>query len=97
MDPERIMTLHPEGKEGVRIERPKYVEMRQALLAVTAVSGEGTLFKDLPHLVAPRLDRAVFPKEASVKWYVTTVKLDLEARGELVRVKGATPQRLLRG
>lgn len=29
-------------------------------------------------------------------WYVTTVKLDLEARGELVRVAGVKPQHLMR-
>ena len=29
-------------------------------------------------------------------WYVTTVKLELEVRGEIRRVKDVTPQRLMR-
>lgn len=32
----------------------------------------------------------------SVGWYTTTVKLDLEARGEIARVESARPQRLVR-
>ncbi len=35
---------------------------------------------------------AVF--DGSIPWYVTTVKLDLEARGILERVPGKGPQRL---
>jgi hypothetical protein len=30
--------------------------------------------------------------EGSVTWYVTTVKLDLEARGEVKRVPNSRPQ-----
>jgi hypothetical protein len=30
--------------------------------------------------------------EGSVTWYVTTVKLDLEARGQLKRVPNSRPQ-----
>jgi hypothetical protein len=32
--------------------------------------------------------------EGSISWYVTTVKLDLEARGLIARVPGSHPQRL---
>jgi hypothetical protein len=32
--------------------------------------------------------------ERSIPWYVTTVKLDLEARGESERVPHSSPQRL---
>jgi len=32
----------------------------------------------------------------STGWYTTTVKLDLEAKGEIERVPGSTPQRLRR-
>jgi hypothetical protein len=30
--------------------------------------------------------------EGSVTWYVTTVKLDMEARGEVKRVQNSRPQ-----
>ena len=32
--------------------------------------------------------------EGSISWYVTTVKLDLEARGLIERVPRSRPQRL---
>lgn len=88
---ERVQTLHPEaGKQGVRIAREKYDLVRQAILEVLGEAGEAA-FKELPGRVAERLEGRL---QGSVSWYVTTVKLDLEARGLIERVPGARPQRL---
>jgi hypothetical protein len=92
----RILTQHPEGKEGVRIERAKYDEMRRALLRVVGRGCAGVPFRELKERVAEHLSDEVFGG-ASVSWYCVTVKLDLEARGELERVPGARPQRVRRG
>jgi hypothetical protein len=86
----RILTRHPEGKQGVNISRDKYEAMRAAI--VRSVKGRG----EVP-LQAVREDvdgelRGRF--EGSVSWYFTTVKLDLEARGILERVPGKRPQRV---
>ena len=94
-DVERILTLHPAGKQGVRIARPLYDTMRSALLAVIPADEQGVEFRELPLLVPPHLDAEVFG-EASVTWYVTTVKQDLEARGLLEQVPRARPQRVRR-
>jgi hypothetical protein len=32
--------------------------------------------------------------EGSISWYATMVKLDLEARGEIERIPGSSPQRI---
>lgn len=89
---ERIITLHPEGKAGVNIAREKYEVVRAAILA--ALDAEGELaFKELAGQVAVRLPAAF---DGSVGWYTTTVKLDLEARGEIERVPGRSPQVLRR-
>jgi hypothetical protein len=93
---ERIMTLHPAGKQGVNIERAKYDGMRRALLRVIPARRSGVAFKDLGPLVEPLLDRGVFPTPTKVLWYVTTVKQDLEARGEIEQVPGVKPQHLRR-
>jgi hypothetical protein len=69
--------------------------MKVALLAVIPKAGDGVRFADLEVLVKKRLPRAMFAG-ASVLWYVTTVKLDLEARGLVRRVPGSSPQRLVR-
>lgn len=85
---ERIMTLHPDGKQGVNIERAKYDAVRQAILDSLAERGE-IPFAALDEAVAAHLNE---PFDGSIGWYTTTVKLDLEARGEIERVPGRAPQ-----
>jgi len=88
---ERITTLHPEpGKSGVNISRQKYDAIRAAILESIRDHGEIT-FKDLTQEVRRKLEGTF---EGSISWYVTTVKLDLEARGLIERVPGSRPQRL---
>jgi hypothetical protein len=89
----RIKTLHPEpGKQGVNILRTKYEKIRDAILSVMA-GVDMISFTDLMELVADDLEDAF---EGSVSWYVTTVKLDLEARNLIERVPGERPQKLRR-
>jgi hypothetical protein len=91
MDEEKILTLHPdEGKRGVNISRAKYEMIRQAIL--DAVRSQGTItFQGLVSLVDYNLRNRF---EGSISWYVTTVKLDLEARGVIERVPGPGEQKL---
>ena len=87
---EKFLTLHPEGKQGVNINKQKYETIRQAILSIVAEQDQ-ILFKDLPAAVDRQLQGNF---DGSVSWYVTTVKLDLEARGLIVRVAQSSPQRL---
>ncbi len=90
MSEERIMTLHPAGKSGVRISKDKYDLVRQAIEMVLQQQGEvsfGLLTESVGALLNGRF-------QGSIPWYVTTVKLDMEARGILERVPGSKPQRL---
>ena len=83
-----VKTLHPEKKQGVNISREKYEMIRKAIMSELRSNKEMTFMK---------LSRAV-EKEVrgkfvgSVMWYVTTVKLDLESRGEVKRVQNSRPQ-----
>jgi len=43
----KILTLHPEGKRGVNIDRAKYDEMERALLRVIGRSAQGVPFGEL--------------------------------------------------
>ncbi len=93
----RVMTLHPDPeKQGTNIEKSKYVTMKAALLKVVPKTGPGVAFKDMKPLVRPHLSKSVFTPEVSITWYLVTVKLDLEARGVLLRVPGSRSQRLIR-
>ncbi|GAB4573173.1 MAG: hypothetical protein Kow0077_14760 [Anaerolineae bacterium] len=87
---DRILTLHPAGKQGVNIDRTKYAEVRRAILSAIRANGEiafKTLSEEVGHRLGPNFD-------GSVGWYTTVVKLDLEARGLIERVPGRGPQRL---
>ena len=87
---QRILTRHPEGKQGVNISREKYDAMKAAILRSVRSRGESPL-----QVVRSDVERCLQGRfEGSVSWYFTTVKLDLEARGILKRVPGKRPQRI---
>ena len=87
---ERIQTLHPEeGKRGVNISREKYDQVRAAVLDALA-NGPLTL-NALLDAVTQRLGPDF---DGSPGWYTMSVKLDLEARGEIERVPKVSPQQL---
>lgn len=83
-----IRTLHPKKKQGVNIRREKYEIIRNAILCVMQTEKEMS-FMNLSRAVEKEV-KGKF--EGSVTWYVTTVKLDMEARGELKRVPNSRPQ-----
>ncbi|MFT5196743.1 MAG: hypothetical protein ACI9EW_002856 [Cellvibrionaceae bacterium] len=85
---EKILTLHPEGKKGVNIAQWKYEMVRDAILAVLN-EHETFPFKRLTDEVGRRLDDSF---EGSVGWYTISVKLDLEARGQIERIPNKSPQ-----
>ena len=94
--PGTILTLNvTEGSGGKRIARDRYESMKAAILEAVPEEPGGMPFKELTAAVRGRIAAKVFAG-ASIGWYATTVKLDLEARGLLERVPGATPQRLRR-
>ncbi len=93
---EKVMTRHPEGKQGVNIARDKYDEMKRAILKVLGRSRTGMPFTQMSKEVAEHLPSAVYPPTASVAWYCVSVKLDLEARGIIERVPRTSPQCLRR-
>jgi len=88
---EKIMTLHPDGKAGVNIDKDKYKKIRIAILESIADNDGEIAFKDLATAVTNHLS---VPFYGSIGWYTTTIKLDLEARNEIERVPGVSPQRL---
>jgi hypothetical protein len=85
-----IRTLHPEKKQGVNISREKYEIIRKEILSALHKQKEIS-FKNLSHAVEKEVNGNF---EGSVNWYVTTVKLDLEARGVIKRVPNSRPQLL---
>lgn len=87
---EKILTLHPEGKKGANISRAKYDLMRQTILDIVGAD-EGITFTEMTTAAEEKLTGNF---DGSIGWYATTVKLDLEARGEIERIPGRSPQQL---
>lgn len=85
-----------EGARPTRITRWKYDAVRRAILDSLDEQPDGILFKELPALVAEHLSKTEITRLGSIAWYTTTVKLDMEVRGELRRSAGKGPQRLKR-
>jgi len=83
-----IRTLHPEKKQGVNISREKYEIICEAIMSVMQGKKE-MKFMNLSRAVEKQVNGNF---EGSVTWYVTTVKLDLEARGVIKRVPHSRPQ-----
>lgn len=90
MTDDRILTLHPKGRQGVRIVHSRYTQIKDYILNILTTHGEMG-FKELNDFAQKELS-ATF--DGQVPWYIVTVKLDLEARGLIERVPGYGLQRL---
>ncbi len=87
----KILTLHPEGKKGVNISLDKYNQVRVVLKDLIKKHKQIT-FDQLTDLAEAELNRQSF--DGKPLWYIVTVKLDLEARGEIERIRGVKQQTL---
>ena len=97
--PEMMLTRNVNygaGKGGTRVSVEKYEIMKKAILKAVPSTVKGIAFTDLPDKVAGTLTPVDHGKFGSIGWYVTTVKLDLEARGLIERIPDVKPQRLRR-
>jgi hypothetical protein len=88
---EKMLAQHPQpDKQGVRISKAKYELIRKTILD-TLHAKEGITFTELTDAVKGKLEGDF---DGSIPWYVTTVKLDLEARKVIERVPRTKPQQL---
>ena len=87
MEDDRILTLHPAGKKGVRFARAKYDAAFNFILE-KARDRPGLTFSDLGDLAEQELAPTF---DGKVLWYITTVKLDMEARQVIERVPRTSP------
>ena len=87
---EKILTLHPQGKKGVNIVKRRYDQIRDYILTTIKKKGEIS-FDELSDMAVEDLTNSF---DGKVLWYVVTVKLDLEACGEIERVPKTSPHRL---
>ena len=97
MDDKKTICRTPNANGTTRIPSWKFDVIREAILKTVDTAGEdGLAFKDLSASVASTLDSDILTKLGSVGWHTTCVKLELEVAGEIARVPGVTPQRIVR-
>ena len=86
---ELFLTIQPElANQDVRLDKVTYNAVHEAILSNLRQYGPMT-FTQLGALVEEELHSTF---TGSVLWYYTTVKLDMEARGEIRRVPNSRPQ-----
>lgn len=85
----RILTLHPDTrKRGINIETEKYNLIKEAIIGHLSKKKE-MKFMELTEAIEQELKDNF---SGSISWYVTTIKLDLEARNEIERIPDKQPQ-----
>ena len=87
MSEEKILTKHPQGKNGKTISKQKYDTLKGAILSALK-NNELThteLFDDLNRTLRDRF-------AGNISWYGETVKLDLEAR-KIIERTSSKPQK----
>ena len=80
---DKILTLHPQGRKGVHIDRAKYETMKKTLLQ--RLGKKGLTHSELTDAVVKALKGKFL---GSIPWYMESVKLDLEARKVIERIAG---------
>ncbi len=90
MTDDRILTMHPSGKQGVNILHSRYAFVKDYILT-TIKKEEQITFSDLGDKAVEEISSQF---DGKVLWYITTVKLDLEARNLIERIPKTSPQML---
>ncbi len=68
-----------------RVDRKKFIAMREAVLGVLPGEGPGMTPAQLIDAVKPLLPQDLFPGGEKAGWWVKCVQLDLEARRIIAR------------
>jgi hypothetical protein len=69
----------------VRVNRAKYLAMREALLPVLPMEAPGLTVAEAKAALLPALSQDLFPKGEKAGWWLKAVQLDLEAKGVITR------------
>jgi hypothetical protein len=78
-----------------RVNKAKYMAMREAFLPVLPTETPGMTVADVKAALLPNLSQELFPGGEKAGWWLKAVQLDLEAKGVIKR-GGKGPVRLFR-
>ncbi len=90
---EQIIKLtHPAGKKAVSMDKGKYEVVKTPLLKCLKTNGEST-HKEILKAIIEDFDKNQTKFEGSIEWHMEWVKLDLEARKQIKRIRNKVPLR----
>lgn len=81
---QKIQLKHPLGKKAVSMDKLKYDILKKAFLNQLKKRGKA---------IAEDFKSNNIKFEGSIQWHVEWVKLDLEAKKEILRVPKTSPQK----
>ncbi len=95
MAEEKVLCRTPTpGKKPTSIDGVRFELYRRAILKVLRANGAPMYFRELFAELEDYFAEHAIDTHGSVAWNATTVKLELEVRGEIERVPKVTPQQL---
>ena len=96
-EPKTACRTPAKGRDGVtNIPTWKFDLLHAAILAsVRAAGSEGLAFKDLKDAVRPKIAAKDLDRLDSLGWHVTCVRLEMEVAGDIARLNGISPQRIV--
>jgi|WetSurMetagenome_2_1015567.scaffolds.fasta_scaffold173548_2 hypothetical protein len=78
--------------ETKRVDARKYQAMRDAILRILPHSEPGLTEEEALAAVLSHLPEGVFAEREGADWWLNTVKLDLEAKGIIIRESSISPR-----
>lgn len=83
-----MLTANPNtGTTNTRVNPERYAAMSDALLKVLPADGPGLTWPEIVDAVAEKVPEGLFPEVKTVRWYSIGVRLDLETKGLVERLK----------
>jgi hypothetical protein len=82
----KIQLLHPAGKHAVRMDKTKYDILSKSIFY--CLKNKSLSHKELLEAIILYFKKNKIKFEGSVGWYMESVKLDLEAKKEIIRIGG---------
>ena len=71
-----------------RVDAVKYAAAKMAFLAILSGHEQGLTQTEMMAAIKVQIDQTLFPNGAKSGWWMKTVKLDLEAKGQIILIIG---------
>jgi hypothetical protein len=86
----KIQLKHPAGKKAISMDKDKYETLKKILFNRLKTKGEST-HTELLQAITEDFKKNKIKFAGSVEWHMEWVKLDLEAKNEIIRIGDKSP------